>query len=84
MAEPMVMAPQWHQLSLTLLSVLARLTAGMGCGIGDLAPTCLRLYVPEDFPPPWPGSDVRTATIYGIRVEITDAVTRPVLGVVLD
>lgn len=72
-------APEWQ----ALLDPLHRLLL-MRHAMDVALPSELRILVPTDYPPPWPGVDAPVTTIFMIPVEYTDAVTRPVLGCVLD
>ena len=71
-------APAWQELFHPLHRMLFQLRM---LNFGDIAE--LRLLVPEDFPPPYPGVTEPVAWLFGVRVEYTSAVTAPVLGQVL-
>lgn len=72
-------APEWRALVDPLHRLLTLLHAA-----GITPPSELRVLVPKDYPPPWAEVDMPVTTILMIPVEYTDAVTRPVLGCVLD
>jgi hypothetical protein len=72
-------APQWQAVMDSLHRMLALLHAA-----NRAIPDELRVLVPMDFPPPYPNMTMPVATIFMVRIEYTDAVTRPVLGHVLN